>query len=313
MTTVAEALRDAARRLGPVSDTARLDAELLMAHALGVDRSELLLRRMASDVPAAFDALIARREKHEPVAYIVGHKEFYGLELQVTPAVLIPRADTETLIEAAREAFGDRSPKRILDLGTGSGALLIAALVVWPEAEGLGLDRSAEALFVAIRNAQKHVNTPIAFVGSGPAELPPQRENRRFAKFIQSDWRKRGWRKYLGSFDLILANPPYVEDDAPIAPEVRGWEPKGALFAGGDGLDDYRILMPELPKLLTEEGIAIFEIGATQAAAVTEIARQSGLTAELRRDLGARPRALVLRPAPKERKQKPLGKERASH
>jgi release factor glutamine methyltransferase len=295
VTTVAEALRKASSRLQPTSDTARLDAELLMAHALGVSRSDLLLRHMDDNAPDAFDALIARREKHEPVAYIVGHKEFYGLDLIVTPAVLIPRADSETLIEAAREAFRDRAPGRILDLGTGSGALLIASLVVWQEAEGLGLDQSAEALFVAIRNAQKHVNTPIAFVGSGPSELPPQRANRGFARFIQSDWRKRGWRKYLGSFDLVLANPPYVEDDAPLTPQVRCWEPDGALFAGADGLDDYRVLIPQLPKLLNEKGIAVFEIGATQGEAVAQIAAGAGFASELRRDLGGRPRALILR------------------
>jgi len=293
--TVAEALREAARELAATSDTARLDAELLMAHALGVSRSDMLLRHMQDAAPPDLAALIERRMRHEPVAYILGRKEFYGLDLIVTPDVLVPRMDSETIIEAAREAFRDRTPERILDLGTGSGALLLAALVMWPTAEGLGLDRSAEALFVAIRNAQQHVNTPIAFMGSGPAELPPQRADRGFARFIQSDWSTRGWRKYLGRFDLILANPPYVEDDAPIAPDVRQWEPAGALFAGPDGLDDYRVLVPQLPELLTESGVAVLEIGATQSEQVSDIAAQSGFAAELRRDLAGRPRALVLR------------------
>jgi len=293
--TVSEALREAARRLEAVSDTARLDAELLMAETLGVSRSELLLRHMQDQVPAAFDTLIERRGKHEPVAYILGRKEFYGLEFEVSPAVLIPRADSETLIQAAREAFAGRAPKQILDLGTGSGALLLAALTVWPGAEGRGLDQSLEALMVAIRNAQRHANTPVGFVGSAPAELPPQRMDRGFARFIQRDWRKRGWKQHLGRFDLILCNPPYVEDDAEIGPDVREWEPVDALFAGPDGLDDYRTLIPQLPDLLADKGVAIFEIGATQAERVAAIAAAAGFRSEMRRDLGGRPRALILR------------------
>jgi len=295
VTTIAEALREAARQLAEKSDTARLDAELLMAHALAVSRSDMLLRHMQDAEPEGFAALIERRVRHEPVAYIVGHKEFYGLELEVTPDVLIPRQDSETLIEAAREAFADRAPNQILDLGTGSGALLLAALTVWPDAEGLGLDSSLDALLVAIRNAQRHANTPIAFVGGGPLDLPPQRTDRGFARFLQGDWRKRGWRKYLGRYDLILCNPPYVEDAAELGRDVREWEPSGALFAGPDGLDDYRILIPQLPKLLAEDGVAIFEIGATQAEAVSAIAANIGFTSELHRDLAGRPRALVLR------------------
>jgi len=305
MSTIAEALREAARRLAIVSDTARLDTELLMAHALGVSRSDLLLRHMHDPVPECFAALVERRAEHEPVAYIVGSKEFYGLEFAVTRDVLIPRMDSETLIEAARAAFATQGPERILDLGTGSGALLIASLVVWPDAEGLGLDRSLEALLVAIRNAQRHVNTPVAFVGDGPLELPPQRPDRGFARFLQGDWHVRGWRAHLGRFDLILANPPYVEDDAPIAPDVRRWEPEGALFAGPQGLDDYRVLVPQLPDLLAEGGVAVLEIGAAQERQVADIATAYGFTSELRRDLAGRPRALILRLG--------LGKSPASH
>jgi release factor glutamine methyltransferase len=296
MTTVAEALRDGAERLAPVSDTARLDAELLMAEALGVSRSDMLLRHMRDEAPSAFGALIERRERHEPVAYILGRKEFYGLELEVSPAVLIPRADSEALIEAAREAFADRAPKWILDLGTGSGALLLAALSIWPEAEGRGLDRSLEALLIATRNAQRHANTTTGIVGSGPpGDLPPPRPDRGFVRFIQRDWRERGWRGDLGRFDLVLCNPPYVEANAELGRDVREWEPAGALFAGPEGLDDYRVLIRQLPALLAENGIAVFEIGATQAEAVSAIAADAGFTAELRRDLGGRPRALVLR------------------
>jgi release factor glutamine methyltransferase len=293
--TVAEALRQAAARLSATSDTARLDAELLMAHSLGVSRSDLLLRHMQDAPPAGFEVLVERRARHEPVAYILGCKEFYGLELEVTPDVLIPRMDSEALIEAAREAFSDRAPQRILDLGTGSGALLLAALTIWPKAEGLGLDISVEGLLVAIRNAQRHANTPIGIVGPPTLELLPPRPDRGFARFIQRDWHKRGWREYLGRFDLILCNPPYVEDSADLGRDVRDWEPRGALFAGPDGLGDYRVLIPQLPKLLNDEGIVIFEIGATQADAVSAIAASMGFSAELRRDLAGRPRALVLR------------------
>src|SRR5690606_158494 len=117
----------------------------------------------------------------------------------------------------------------------------------------------------------------------------------RRVRLERRDWDEPGWAAGLGRFDLILANPPYVEDDAPIAPAVREWEPSGALFAGAKGLDAYRVLLPQLPELLTDEGVAVVEIGATQADAVAEIAANSGLAAELRRDLAGRPRALVLR------------------
>jgi len=314
--TVTQALREAAAQLAATSDTARLDAELLMAHALGVSRSDLLLRHMDDRAPESFAGLLERREKHEPVAYITGHQEFYGLDLEVTPAVLIPRADSETLIEAAREAFAGGSPARILDLGTGSGALLLAAMTVWPEAEGLGVERDVRAILVAHRNSVRlGINVPptvdeLADVRAKLAQAGVESTGGAIgwlgrARFNGSDWRKRGWAKHFGRFDLILANPPYVEENAELEPSVRDWEPAGALFAGPDGLDDYRILIPHLPKLLTEDGVAIFEIGATQAEAVAGIAAKSGLTTALRKDLAGRSRAMVLRLG--------LGKQPLSH
>ena len=135
--TVALAIREAAEALAAVSDTPRLDAELLMAHVLGVTRSDMLLRAITDPVPAGIAAFVVRRLRHEPVAYILGHQEFYGLNLIVTPDVLIPRGDSETLIEAARNSMAERPPARILDLGTGSGALLLAALSLWPAASGV--------------------------------------------------------------------------------------------------------------------------------------------------------------------------------
>lgn len=273
---IAEAIREAAGQLEPVSDTARLDAEVLMAGALGVTRSELLLRHMDQATPDGFVEMVARRLRHEPVAYIVGRQEFYGLDLAVTPEVLIPRADSETLIEAAREAFEERAPTRILDLGTGSGALLLAALSAWPEADGVGIDRSAGALEVAEANA-------------GRLDLA------RRCRLLERDWKQGGWAEDLGRFDLILANPPYVENDARLAPSVRDFEPASALFSGQDGLDDHRLLIPQLPALLGQGGVAVLEIGPAQSHFVVEIAERAGFSAILRQDLAGRLRALVLR------------------
>ena len=150
--TVGEAIRAAADRLAAVSDTARLDAELLMAHLFGASRSELLLRHMRDPVPPGFAALVERRNAHEPVAYITGRQEFYGLPLIVSPATLIPRGDSETLVEAALEA--KPHALRVLDLGTGSGALLLAVLAHLGKAQGIGIDRSEAALEVARANAE---------------------------------------------------------------------------------------------------------------------------------------------------------------
>lgn len=270
--TVAEAIRDAALRLAETSDTARLDAEVLMAHALGVTRSQLLLGRMRDPAPEGFAALVERRAAHEPVAYITGTAEFYGLELAVTPATLIPRGDTETLIEAAREALAARPPARILDLGTGTGALLLAALSVWPEAQGVAIDRSAETLAVAQTNADRHA----------PA-----------ARLLVADWTKPGWSADLGRFDLILTNPPYVEDAAELDTSVRAFEPAGALFSGPEGLDDYRVLVPQLPGLMAPDGVAMVEIGWRQAEAVAAIGAAAGLSSRVHRDLGGRDRVVA--------------------
>ncbi len=271
---VSQALREATMRLQGLADTARLDAELLLAHALGVSRSDLLLRHMRDPVPAGFAALLERRLRHEPVAYIIGQQQFYGLDLAVSPAVLIPRGDSETLIEAALSAFADDPPARVLDLGTGSGALLLAAQSLWPAAEAWGIDRSQDALAMARANA--------ASLG-----LP--------AQFRSADWHQPGWAEGFGQFDLILANPPYVEDEAVLDADVREWEPAGALFSGPDGLDDYRVLVPQLPALMAEGGCAVLEIGFTQAEAVSAIAAEAGMSAVLHCDLAGRPRALCLR------------------
>ncbi len=272
--TAAEALRAAAAMLAETSDTPRLDAELLMARALGVSRSDLLLRHMGGAVPAGFADLLARRAAHEPVAYILGTQEFYGLSFAVSSAALIPRADSEVLVEAALAARP--GARTVLDLGTGSGALLLAVLSVLSEARGAGIERSAAALAVARGNAK----------ALGLA-------NR--AEMRSGDWTQPDWADDLGRFDLILANPPYVEASFDLAPSVREYEPAAALFAGAEGLDDYRILIPQLPGLLAPGGVALVEIGAAQAGAVAGLAHGVGMSARLHHDLAGRDRVLEMR------------------
>ena len=218
-----------------------------------------------------------RRATGEPVAYITGEAEFWSLPLTVTPDTLIPRGDSETLIEEAQRLFAGRPPMRILDLGTGSGALLLAALTVFPRAEGLGIDASIGAAKVAMQNA--------AALGLGGR-----------AEVRCADWYAEGWVAALHPpFDLILCNPPYVaEHSADLAADVRAFEPASALFAGADGLDDYRHLIPQLPLLLAENGVALFEIGFDQADSVSAIAGAAGLSARVVRDLSGHTRCVVM-------------------
>ncbi len=263
--------------LAETSDTPRLDAELLMAHALQIERAELLLKLPGLTAPTDFSALIERRLQSEPIAHIIGRKEFWGLDFQVTPDVLIPRPDSELLVEEAVRAFASRHPHRILDLGTGSGALLLAALSEFPEASGLGIDASAAALQIAHNNAD----------ALGLADQ---------AKFLLLDWTMPDWAGSLGSgFDLILANPPYVSTRARLSVDVAEYESRQALFAGEDGMDDYRIIIPALETLLSPTGTALLEIGFDQANPVSEIAKENGYHVELKRDFGSNDRLLILR------------------
>jgi release factor glutamine methyltransferase len=270
---VGEAIRAATATLAAVSDTARLDAEFLMAHAMGLSRSDMLLKAMRDPAPESFAGLVERRTGQEPVAYITGEAEFYGLTLKVTPATLIPRGDSETLVEGALELAGESG--RVIDLGTGSGALVLAVLANRPKWTGMGIDASQPALAVASANA-----AALDLAGR--------------SQWHHRDWRAPGWADDLGQFDMILCNPPYVEADAALDPQVRDYEPATALFAGPEGLDDYRVLIPQLVKLLAPGGVAIFEIGHTQAEAVSAIAAAAGLSATLRHDLAGRPRCLIL-------------------
>jgi release factor glutamine methyltransferase len=268
---VREALNGAAGRLAAVSDTARLDAELLMAHTLGVEREALLLHRLDDESPANFRSLVDRRLAHEPVAYLTGRRAFWTIELEVGPGVLIPRPDSETLIEAAVARFGKKGPGTILDLGTGPGTLLLAALDQWPKAIGTGVDNSETALAYARRNAER----------LGLADR---------ARIVSAEWGEGLDQKY----DLILSNPPYVESGAVLSPDVAAWEPDEALYAGSDGLDAYRALAPMLPLLLAPGGLACIEIGAGQEKEVSWLFGMQGFTIESRRDLRGIVRCLVL-------------------
>jgi release factor glutamine methyltransferase len=265
------ALAAATSGLAAHSASPRLDAELLMAHALGIEREALLLGHADREVPAEFEAFLVRREAGEPVAYITGRRGFWTIELEVGPGVLVPRPDSETLLEAALTHFGQAGPERILDLGTGPGTLLLAALDQWPQATGLGIDASETALAYARRNA---------------ARLGLSR---------RADFRKGDWAEGVDEcFDLVLCNPPYVESGADLPRDVADWEPPEALFAAADGLSEYRRLAPQIPPLLAAGGLACLEVGAGQRAAVAALFEGSGFTPSVRRDLGGIERCLTL-------------------
>jgi len=269
---VARALADATRQLSQTSDTARLDAELLMAEALHIDRDRLLLNPPDREPPKRFLAMVKRRSKGEPIAYITGRRAFWNIELHVGPGVLIPRPDSEVLIASALEHFdGTAGPRRILDLGTGPGTLLLAALDLWPEATGIGVDSSRRALSYAAANSRR-----LGF------------EKR--AKLKIGDWAEA----IDAKFDLVLCNPPYVAEDEPLGAGVVEYEPEEALFAGPEGLESIRRLAPEIPRLLVPGGLAAVEIGAAQGGAALELLRRDGLDGRIVPDLAGRDRAVLL-------------------
>jgi release factor glutamine methyltransferase len=283
MTAVCERIADAAGRLAAAGvEDARGEARLLLAAAAGVERAALLagaLPALSAAQDAALEALLRRRERREPIAYILGVKEFWSLSFDVDPAVLIPRPDTETVVEAALAQIGDRAAAlRILDLGTGSGCLLLALLSELPAAHGLGVDDSPAALAVAMRNAE------------------------RLGLAAHAHFRQGQWGDGLQErFDLIVSNPPYLREAEwdQLQPEIRCFEPKGALLAGPDGLDAYRELAPDCARLLRPDGVCALEIGLGQAGAVSALLAGQGLEViERRRDLAGIERCLVARRAP---------------
>lgn len=270
---IADLLREASQALTKAGiPDAALEARWLLAHAQGLPRNAAPDRAAEID-PTYFHTILAKRLAHEPLAYITGWQGFWTLDLEVSPATLIPRADSETLIEAALAQCA-APPARIVDLGTGTGCLLLAALVEFPRAFGIGVDLNPQAAALARRNA--HAN---------------QLADR--AAFLAGDWA----RAVSGRFDLILSNPPYIAaaEIATLMPEVARHEPASALDGGADGLAAYRAIISALPDLLTPDGRAILELGAGQAASVTALAVSQGLHAlATHADLGGIARALVL-------------------
>ncbi len=273
MTTGNEALRAAIPRLrdGGIEDAA-LDARLLLSHALGIaqDRLTLHLPDAISDAQAAaYEAALAARVARQPVAQIIGQRQFWGLTFRVTQDTLDPRPDTEALVaEAVKAPF-----LNMLDLGTGTGCILLSCLKSMPAARGLGVDISPAALDVAGGNADA--------LGLGTR-----------ASFRASDW----FSDVPGCYDLIVSNPPYIAaDEMPgLAPEVRDWEPHLALTPGGDGLGPYRIIARDAPSRLMPGGRLLVEIGPTQGAAVAALFAAQGLQ-EIRvlPDMDGRDRVVV--------------------
>jgi release factor glutamine methyltransferase len=259
--TATEALQSASQQLATdphLAENARRDAELLLLYTINITKAALLAnpaRELTADQLRTYNEAISRRLLHEPIQYITGTQEFYGLALRVTPAVLIPRPETEHLVEAVLQRLPHDQPVTIADIGTGSGAIAIALAAHLPQAQITALDLSPEALAVAEANAATHHLTPrIRFLLSDLlAALPPSEQH--------------------GHFDAVVSNPPYVPlaDAATLHPQVREHEPAQALFAGPDGLDIYRRLIPQAHQALKPGGLLALELGHGQREALTQL------------------------------------------
>jgi release factor glutamine methyltransferase len=284
--TISEAIAEGARQLQSSGvDEARRAAGVLLCHALGIDRTHLLTKAgQQIDEPdyRAYLRLIGRRAAGEPSQYVTGHQEFYGLDFIVTTAVLIPRPETEFLVEQviklARES--QLSAPLIADIGTGSGCVAVAVAASLPNAKVLATDVSSAALGVARKNAERH--------GAG-----------RRIEFLEGDLLEPLARRGLEeSVDILASNPPYVEERGPepVQPEVRDWEPHAALFGGADGLDFYRRLLVDGLKYVRPGGYFVFEIGYDQLDAISGlIAGPSWELTEVTNDLQGIPRTLTVR------------------
>jgi release factor glutamine methyltransferase len=272
--SVTQAISDGAARLRGIADNPRREARLLLAHASGLTQNDLIRDPARPVNTAAYEQCLARRIAREPLALIVGRREFWSLPFNVSPATLIPRPDSETLIEAALTAFaGHPPPTRILDLGTGTGCLLLALLTEFPSAFGIGLDIAPAAAALALANAQQ----------LGLAQR---------CAFAVGDWTN----PIAGRFDLIISNPPYIRSAAIAAlmPEIARYEPGTALDGGTDGYAAYRAILPLLANHLTPTGVAVLEVGAGQSTYVRELARTANLHTECRADLARINRAVLL-------------------
>jgi release factor glutamine methyltransferase len=259
-------LRDTAVALGAAGiDNARFEARLLLGHATGLSAEQLIARGTDIATPVtmtALRALTARRVRREPMAYILGEREFWGLTFKVTPAVLVPRPDSETLIAAVLELLPDRQRGwRILDLGVGSGCLLLTLLREFPDATGIGIDASRDALAVARANVET-----LGVAGR--------------AMLVADDWREPSWVDRLaGPFDLVVSNPPYIVAAAidGLMPEVARFEPRIALDGGPDGLAAYRAIAAASSKLITRGGWLAVEAGEGQVLEIARIFSAAGL------------------------------------
>ncbi len=256
-------------------EAAALDARILVEEALCITATDLALRGaepVGEEGAARLTAYLARRTAGEPVARIIGAWEFWGLPFGLSPETLVPRPDTETLVEAALGLRPD-GPARIADLGTGSGCILVALLTEWRHTFGVGLDRSPGALGTARMNAARN----------GVAGR---------AAFVAGDWAA----SLAGPFDLVVANPPYIASGVVdgLSGEVRDHDPRLALDGGPDGLAAYRTILAQVPPLLVPGGHLLVEIGYDQEAALRQLAADHGLRAEVRRDLAGHPRVVVM-------------------
>ncbi|MFO7285921.1 MAG: peptide chain release factor N(5)-glutamine methyltransferase [Gammaproteobacteria bacterium] len=268
-----ELVRQAAARLEAISDTPKLDAELLVAHAAGATRSAVIAfpeRALDMDAARRLDALIERRAAGEPLAYLVGEKEFYSLALAVSPAVLVPRPETEHLVDAALARLANVERPSVLDLGTGSGALALAIKHERRDAIVVGADASADALTIARANGER--------LG------------------LEVEWLESDWFAALAgrTFDCIVCNPPYLASDDPHFARL-GFEPRAALDGGPDGLYAIRRVLADAPAHLDAGGVLILEHGYTQQDAIIALAARCGLAVlDAGRDLEGRPRYVVL-------------------
>jgi release factor glutamine methyltransferase len=294
----ANILAQAANRLRDAGiENPRLEARLLLAHASGASVEDIVAERVEiiPETIERFDVALKRRMAHEPVAYILGEREFWSLPFLVDSNVLIPRPETEILVEEALRRFPDRdAPLSVLDLGTGSGCLLLSFLSERPSAQGAGIDVSPRAAAIAARNASA--------LGLSAR-----------ARFAVQDWSE-----ISGQYDLVFSNPPYIKtaDIASLAPDVAGYEPLLALDGGDDGLDAYRSLALVLPEVMKSGARAFIELGQGQGDAAARIFQGHGLRIDaLVNDLAQIPRCLVLARqthAPQVKQKKELEKERRS-
>lgn len=278
-TTIARSFAAAAERLAAAGIASpRLDARLIFAHALGLSPEAMIGHHagVLTDAQAEkVERLIRRRIAREPVSHLLGQREFWSLPFAVTPDVLDPRPDSETIVEAVLEMLPNRQASvRVLDLGTGSGCLLLALLAELPCATGIGIDRSIAACRIAMANA-------------AALDLADR------ASFVASHWGSA----LSGYFDVVVANPPYIADDVidALAPEVALHEPRLALAGGPDGLDAYRCLALDVPRLMARDGFAVLEVDAGMHDPVARLFGQAGLALGcVRHDLGGVERGLVM-------------------